>query len=81
MDEFIRIMNNTGECEIALLNKTKNEIVIKGNQYDDKIYEKIQGFFEALDYYKIKYNILEDQYIGTENILFKECRFYDWNED
>jgi hypothetical protein len=50
---------------VEVVGDTKNEIMI-GDYYHDKISNQIDGFFIALDYLGIEYEVDEDGEFGRE---------------
>ncbi len=57
--KFIKFINGTLEDEAALYNVGNNEIVIKGDDYHDKIYEKIDGIIQGIEYVGIEVAVEE----------------------
>ena len=63
------------EGEYALIEKDTNKILLKGDYYHDKIYEKIEGFLEGLDYCGVEYK-LEFLGLSSDDEMFKTIGFY-----
>ena len=76
--KFIVFRNETFEEEKALVEIVGDmrKIIVKGDYYHDKIDEKIEGFFLALDYLDVEYN-LEELSLSSGTPLFEELEFYN----
>lgn len=46
----------------------------------DKIYKKNKGLLKALEYYNIKYELLEKKYITFKDKMFNKIGFYNDND-
>ena len=55
---LVTYVNAELEDEKALVNRINGEIevLVKGDYYHDKIFEKIEGFLEGLDYARVEYD-------------------------
>ena len=73
---FIKFINGTLEDEAALYNVNNNEIVIKGDDYHDKIYEKIDGIIQGIEYVGIEVAV-EEKIIYSDNEMFNVLDFYE----
>lgn len=69
---LIIIVNETNEDEAALVNFDTKEAIIKGDSYHDKIFNKIEGFLQGLDFAKYKYELLEEDFVEEGFV----CEFY-----
>ena len=74
--KFIRFVNGTFEDEVALYDVGNNEIVIKGDDYHDKIYEKIDGIIQGIEYVDIEVTV-EEKIIYPDNEMFNVLDFYE----
>ncbi len=77
--KFIKFINGTLEDEAALYNVGNNEIVIKGDDYHDKIYEKIDGIIQGIEYVDIEVTVKE-KIIYPDNEMFNVLDFYGEEE-
>ena len=77
--KFIKFINGTFEDEMALYNVSNNEIVIKGDDYHDKIYEKIDGIIQGIEYVGIEVAV-ERKIIYPDNEMFNVLDFYEEEE-
>ena len=78
MDKLKKLRNGTYEDQMALFNISTNEVVVTGDSYHDKIYERIEGFLEGLTYAKFDYELEgEDEEIYPKDELFNKCDFTD----
>ena len=77
--KFIRFINGAFENETALYNVGNNEIVIKGDDYHDKIYEKIDGIIQGIEYVGIEVAV-EVKIIYPNNEMFNVLGFYEEKE-
>ena len=73
---FIKFINGTLEDEAALYDVNNNEIVIKGDDYHDKIYEKIDGIIQGIEYVGIEVAV-EEKIIYSDNEMFNVLDFYE----
>ena len=78
--KFIKFINGTLEDEAALYNVGNNEIVIKGDDYHDKIYEKIDGIIQGIEYVDIEVTV-EEKIIYPDNEMFNVLDFYKEEEE
>ena len=62
--KFTLIDFTGGDIEKALIDD-RDDVVMSGDYYHDKINDKIEGFFEGLDYAKLKYNVEEVEQDGS----------------
>ena len=60
---------------VKLINDTDFEIILHGDYYHDKIYEKIEGFLEGLSYCGVKYTMKESEVIYESDELFSKLKF------
>ena len=74
--KFIKFINGTLEDEAALYDVNNNEIVIKGDDYHDKIYEKIDGIIQGIEYVGIEVAV-EEKIIYPDNEMFNVLDFYE----
>ena len=74
--KFIKFINGTLEDEAALYDVDNNEIVIKGDDYHDKIYEKIDGIIQGIEYVDIEVTV-EEKIIYPDNEMFNVLDFYE----
>ena len=74
--KFIKFINGTLEDEVSLYNVGNNEIVIKGDDYHDKIYEKIDGIIQGIEYVGIEVAV-EGEIIYPDNEMFNVLDFYE----
>ena len=74
--KFIKFINGTLEDEAALYDVNNNEIVIKGDDYHDKIYEKIDGIIQGIEYVGIEVAV-EEKIIYSDNEMFNVLDFYE----
>ena len=74
--KFIKFINGTLENEAALYDVNNNEIVIKGDDYHDKIYEKIDGIIQGIEYVDIEVTV-EEKIIYPDNEMFNVLDFYE----
>ena len=77
---FIKFINGTLEDEAALYDVNNNEIVIKGDDYHDKIYEKIDGIIQGIKYVGIEVAV-EEKIIYPDNEMFNVLDFYEEEEE
>ena len=77
--KFIKFINGTLEDEAALYSVSNNEIVIKGDGYHDKIYEKIDGIIQGIEYVGIEVAV-EVKIIYPNNEMFNVLGFYEEKE-
>ena len=71
------VINKITEDQRALINVDTNEIILNGDYYHDKIYDRIEGFFDGLNYGEIHYNRLEYNVlrVGTNTVVwFMICK-------
>ena len=78
--KFIKFINGTLENEAALYNVDNNEIVIKGDDYHDKIYETIDGIIQGIEYIGIEVAV-EEKIIYPGNEMFTVLEFYGEEEE
>lgn len=76
-----KLINETFEDEMALININTNEVLIKGDSYHDKIDEMIDGFLLGLSYANVEYKLKENEKIKPSNKLFDICEFSNENYD
>ena len=77
--KFIKFINGTLEDEASLYNVGNNEIVIKGDDYHDKIYEKIDGIIKGIEYVGREVAV-ERKMIYPGNEMFNVLDFYEEEE-
>lgn len=77
MIKIKKLTNGAFEEEMALYNETTNEVILTGDDYHDKIYEKIEGFLEGLSYAKFNYMLEDTSSIYPKDELFSKCNFYN----
>ncbi|MCY7823238.1 hypothetical protein MOB34_05380 [Bacillus spizizenii] len=53
-----------GDMEMALINESGN-VLLSGDEYHDKIDDKIEGFFSGLDYAGFCYTRIEVEHEGS----------------
>ena len=77
--KLIKLINATYEEQEALYNKDTEEVIMTGDDYHDKIEERIEGFLTGLKYAKFDYELDENLEVDSTNELFNKCNFI--NED
>lgn len=78
MKEFKKYINGTYEDEIALVEITevREKVIMYGDYYHDKIYEKIEGFFRGLEYCGVEYKEKnKSEEIFPDNPMFSAIGF------
>ena len=78
--KFIKFINGTLEDEAALYNVDNNEIVMKGDYYHDKIYEKIDGIIQGIEYIGMEV-VVKEKIIYPDNEMFNVLDFYEEEEE
>lgn len=68
-------VNENFEDERALFDKDKEKVMLKGDEYHDKIDEKIEGYLQALADFAIYQEKVETEYIDESNSLYKTIGF------
>lgn len=79
-DRIIILTNKLYEEEMGLIGLTddKVSILLKGDEYHNKISSKIDGYLEALtDFDIFEVSTVEHLYIGRDSEYFKLVDFYD----
>lgn len=80
MRSLLIYRNSIDESQMALVEVLGNgeyEIIMSGDWYHDKISEKIEGFFKALDYFNVQYNRIDDSTLTPEDDLYWDLGFID----
>lgn len=73
---FTRVQNMMYEEEFALM--YGDDVIIQGDNYHDKIYEKIDGFIEGVEYLGNEVELFGIEIDNETNpSLFDELDFYD----
>lgn len=78
--KFIKFINGTLEDEAALYDVDNNEIVIKGDYYHNRIYDKIDGIIQGIEYVGIEVAV-EEKIIYPDNEMFNVLDFYEEEEE
>ena len=73
--------NEHYEEERALFNLETNEVILKGDYYHDKIYEKIEGYLLALKDFNIYIDKVISNGIDRSHAHYDLCEFYDEEEE
>lgn len=74
---LIIYINSHFEEEKALYDLDKNEALLKGDQYHDKIYEKIEGYLKALQDFNVYEKSVAEEYIDSNHEFYQQLSFYN----
>lgn len=74
-------INEHYEEEQALYDLEKEEIIMEGDHYHDKIGPKIEGYLEALVDHEIYTDSVPTEYITRDHKLYDKFNFYDEEND
>lgn len=74
MLKLLKVFNEEYEDEMALIDTQHDCIILKGDYYHNKIFEQVEGFFVALDYLNINYE-LKEEIVNKNHELFEFCGF------
>lgn len=73
--------NKHYEDEKALVNVDKNEVILKGDYYHDKINDKIDAYLQALKDFNIYSFDTNEEWIDSKHELYNYLGFYNEEED
>jgi hypothetical protein len=74
--KLVIYINDSFEEEKALYDLDNKRVILKGDDYHDKINYIIEGYLFAME---IDKDDVEEVWIDTDHELFKELDFYDGN--
>lgn len=74
---YINSIDDTQRALVEALDNGKYEVIMSGDWYHDKILEKIEGFFKALDYFNVLYNKTDYVVLTPEDDLYWDLGFID----
>lgn len=75
--KLVNYINEHYEEEQALYDLEKEETIMKGDHYHDKIGPKIEGYLEALKDREIYTDSVPTEYITRDHKLYDKFNFYD----
>lgn len=73
--------NKHYEEEKALVNVDKNEVILKGDYYHDKIEYMIEGYLQALKDFNIYSFDTNEEWIDSNHELYNYLCFYNEEEE
>lgn len=73
---LVILVNKEFEEEKALFDLNKEQVLLSGDYYHDKIDAKIEGYLEALSDHNIYNKEVEEMYVDIHHRYFKLVRFY-----
>jgi hemerythrin len=73
---LIIYVNDHFEEERALFDLEGNREILKGDYYHDKITERIEGYLQALDDFKIYTEEVETEWIDSTHQHYELLEFY-----
>lgn len=74
---YINVIDDTQRALVEILDDNTYKIIMSGDWYHDKIIEKIDGFFQCLNYFNILHNLHNHKIISPEDKLYEELGFIE----
>lgn len=73
----VNSVDDTQRALVEVMNGEECKVIMSGDWYHDKIIEKMDGFYQALNYFGVEYKQLDFKTVTPDEDLFWDLGFID----